>query len=109
MCSQVDVTVLPAQAPSGAGDFVRSLIFPALLFGGLFLLSRCPIHTNFARLLVSFFPHLLRNLSDALHLLALGTYRAPLFAVAAVKARAAAWEVGACLGPWICRAPAPVC
>eukprot|EP00288_Rhodomonas_lens_P009136 CAMPEP_0177721086 /NCGR_PEP_ID=MMETSP0484_2-20121128/16959_1 /TAXON_ID=354590 /ORGANISM="Rhodomonas lens, Strain RHODO" /LENGTH=717 /DNA_ID=CAMNT_0019233367 /DNA_START=52 /DNA_END=2205 /DNA_ORIENTATION=+ len=37
---KVDVTVLPAQQASGGGDFVRSLIFPALLFGGLFLLSR---------------------------------------------------------------------
>lgn len=32
--------MLPAQQASGGGDFVRSLIFPALLFGGLFLLSR---------------------------------------------------------------------
>ena len=37
---KVDVTVLPSQPESGAGDFIRSLIFPALLFGGLFLLSR---------------------------------------------------------------------
>ncbi|EKX47076.1 hypothetical protein GUITHDRAFT_86435 [Guillardia theta CCMP2712] len=37
---KVDVTVLPAQQPGGGGDLIRSLIFPALLFGGLFLLSR---------------------------------------------------------------------
>jgi len=37
---KVDVTVLPAQQPPAGGDLVRSLIFPALLFGGLFLLSR---------------------------------------------------------------------
>lgn len=37
---KVDVTVLPAQTETGAGDFIRSLIFPAVLFGGLFLLSR---------------------------------------------------------------------
>lgn len=37
---KVDVTILPSQPESGAGDFVRSLIFPAILFGGLFLLSR---------------------------------------------------------------------
>lgn len=37
---KVDVTVLPAQPETGAGDFIRSLIFPAILFGGLFLLSR---------------------------------------------------------------------
>eukprot|EP00283_Hemiselmis_rufescens_P004470 CAMPEP_0173434508 /NCGR_PEP_ID=MMETSP1357-20121228/13085_1 /TAXON_ID=77926 /ORGANISM="Hemiselmis rufescens, Strain PCC563" /LENGTH=711 /DNA_ID=CAMNT_0014399383 /DNA_START=43 /DNA_END=2178 /DNA_ORIENTATION=- len=37
---KVDVTVLPAQQEAGAGDLVRSLIFPAILFGGLFLLSR---------------------------------------------------------------------
>ncbi len=37
---KVDVTVLPSQPETGAGDFLRSLIFPALLFGGLFLLSR---------------------------------------------------------------------
>ncbi|CAN8070896.1 unnamed protein product [Agarophyton chilense] len=37
---KVDVTVLPSQPEGGAGDFIRSLIFPALLFGGLFLLSR---------------------------------------------------------------------
>lgn len=38
--AQVDVTVLPAQTAAGPGDFIRSLIFPAILFGGLFLLSR---------------------------------------------------------------------
>lgn len=37
---KVDVTVLPAQPESGGGEFLRSLIFPAVLFGGLFLLSR---------------------------------------------------------------------
>eukprot|EP00284_Hemiselmis_tepida_P014178 CAMPEP_0174926904 /NCGR_PEP_ID=MMETSP1355-20121228/16054_1 /TAXON_ID=464990 /ORGANISM="Hemiselmis tepida, Strain CCMP443" /LENGTH=711 /DNA_ID=CAMNT_0016172971 /DNA_START=42 /DNA_END=2177 /DNA_ORIENTATION=+ len=37
---KVDVTVLPAQQEAGAGDLIRSLIFPAILFGGLFLLSR---------------------------------------------------------------------
>lgn len=37
---KVDITVLPSQPETGAGDFIRSLIFPALLFGGLFLLSR---------------------------------------------------------------------
>lgn len=37
---KVDVTVLPSQPESGAADFLRSLIFPAILFGGLFLLSR---------------------------------------------------------------------
>eukprot|EP00281_Chroomonas_sp_CCMP1168_P019430 CAMPEP_0206230700 /NCGR_PEP_ID=MMETSP0047_2-20121206/10413_1 /ASSEMBLY_ACC=CAM_ASM_000192 /TAXON_ID=195065 /ORGANISM="Chroomonas mesostigmatica_cf, Strain CCMP1168" /LENGTH=722 /DNA_ID=CAMNT_0053654169 /DNA_START=54 /DNA_END=2222 /DNA_ORIENTATION=+ len=37
---KVDVTVLPAQQEGGAGDLIRSLIFPAILFGGLFLLSR---------------------------------------------------------------------
>lgn len=37
---KVDVTVLPSQPESGFGDFLRSLIFPAVLFGGLFLLSR---------------------------------------------------------------------
>jgi cell division protease FtsH len=37
---KVDVTVLPAQQPAASGDLIRSLIFPALLFGGLFLLSR---------------------------------------------------------------------
>jgi len=37
---KVDVTVLPTQEASGLGDLASSLIFPALLFGGLFLLSR---------------------------------------------------------------------
>lgn len=37
---KVDVTVLPSQPETGAGDFIRSLIFPAVLFGGLFFLSR---------------------------------------------------------------------
>jgi len=37
---KVDVTVLPAQQEAQAGDLIRSLIFPAILFGGLFLLSR---------------------------------------------------------------------
>eukprot|EP00168_Porphyra_purpurea_P003733 TRINITY_DN1433_c0_g1_i6.p1 TRINITY_DN1433_c0_g1~~TRINITY_DN1433_c0_g1_i6.p1 ORF type:complete len:705 (-),score=230.81 TRINITY_DN1433_c0_g1_i6:323-2185(-) len=37
---KVDVTVLPAEQESGAGEFLRSLIFPAVLFGGLFFLSR---------------------------------------------------------------------
>lgn len=37
---KVDVTVLPAQPEGGPGDFLRSLIFPAVLFGGLFFLSR---------------------------------------------------------------------
>jgi cell division protease FtsH len=37
---KVDVTVLPSQPESTPGDFLRSLIFPAILFGGLFLLSR---------------------------------------------------------------------
>lgn len=37
---KVDVTVLPAQPESSGADFLRSLIFPAILFGGLFLLSR---------------------------------------------------------------------
>ena len=37
---KVDVTVLPAQQESGVGEFLRSLIFPAILFGGLFFLSR---------------------------------------------------------------------
>merc|ERR1719174_2440159 len=37
---KVDVTVLPAQQSSGAGDLAQSLIFPAVLFGGLFFLSR---------------------------------------------------------------------
>jgi len=34
------VTVLPAQEASGLGDLVQSLIFPAILFAGLFFLSR---------------------------------------------------------------------
>jgi len=37
---KVDVTVLPAQEASGLGDLVQSLIFPAVLFAGLFFLSR---------------------------------------------------------------------
>lgn len=37
---KVDVTVLPAQQENGAAAFLQSLIFPAILFGGLFLLSR---------------------------------------------------------------------
>lgn len=39
--NKVDVTVLPA-APDGGGpgEFLRGLIFPAILFGGLFFLSR---------------------------------------------------------------------
>jgi cell division protease FtsH len=37
---QVDVTVLPSQEASGLGDLLGSLIFPAVLFGGLFFLSR---------------------------------------------------------------------
>merc|ERR1719183_2097391 len=37
---KVHVTVLPAQQASGAGDLAQSLIFPAVLFGGLFFLSR---------------------------------------------------------------------
>lgn len=37
---KVDVTVLPAQQENGVGEFLRSLIFPAILFGGLFFLSR---------------------------------------------------------------------
>merc|ERR1719506_994788 len=37
---KVDVTVLPAQQASGAGELAQSLIFPAVLFGGLFFLSR---------------------------------------------------------------------
>jgi cell division protease FtsH len=37
---QVDVTVLPAQAASGIGELVQSLIFPVALFAGLFFLSR---------------------------------------------------------------------
>jgi len=34
------VTVLPAQEASGLGDLAQSLIFPAVLFAGLFFLSR---------------------------------------------------------------------
>eukprot|EP00588_Corethron_pennatum_P011834 CAMPEP_0194269494 /NCGR_PEP_ID=MMETSP0169-20130528/3626_1 /TAXON_ID=218684 /ORGANISM="Corethron pennatum, Strain L29A3" /LENGTH=686 /DNA_ID=CAMNT_0039011157 /DNA_START=98 /DNA_END=2157 /DNA_ORIENTATION=- len=37
---KVDVTVLPAEQPSAVGDLAQSLILPAVLFGGLFLLSR---------------------------------------------------------------------
>eukprot|EP00980_Cylindrotheca_fusiformis_P009414 scaffold2058_cov115-Cylindrotheca_fusiformis.AAC.7 len=37
---KVDVTVLPQQEASGLGDLAQSLIFPAILFGGLFFLSR---------------------------------------------------------------------
>ncbi|GMH70403.1 hypothetical protein TrVE_jg14233 [Triparma verrucosa] len=37
---KVDVTVLPAQQASGAGELAQSLIFPAVLFAGLFFLSR---------------------------------------------------------------------
>jgi len=37
---KVDVTVLPAQEASGLGDLAQSLIFPAVLFAGLFFLSR---------------------------------------------------------------------
>lgn len=37
---KVDVTVLPAQEASGIGELVQSLIFPAVLLGGLFFLSR---------------------------------------------------------------------
>jgi len=37
---KVEVTVLPAQEASGLGDLAQSLILPALLFGGLFFLSR---------------------------------------------------------------------
>lgn len=41
LCSfQVDVTVLPTQEASGLGDLAQSLIFPAVLFAGLFFLSR---------------------------------------------------------------------
>jgi cell division protease FtsH len=36
----VDVTVLPAQEASGLGELAQSLILPAVLFGGLFFLSR---------------------------------------------------------------------
>ena len=34
------MTVLPQQEASGLGDLVQSLIFPAVLFAGLFFLSR---------------------------------------------------------------------
>jgi len=37
---KVDVTVLPVQEAGGVGDLAQSLVFPALLFGGLFFLSR---------------------------------------------------------------------
>mmetsp|Transcript_27024 Transcript_27024/g.41441 ORF Transcript_27024/g.41441 Transcript_27024/m.41441 type:complete len:685 (+) Transcript_27024:198-2252(+) len=37
---KVDVTVLPQREESGAGDLAQSLIFPAILFAGLFFLSR---------------------------------------------------------------------
>ncbi|KAJ8902652.1 hypothetical protein NDN08_005972 [Rhodosorus marinus] len=37
---KVDVTVLPQQEENGAVSFLQSLIFPAILFGGIFLLSR---------------------------------------------------------------------
>jgi len=37
---KVDVTVLPTQEASGLGDLAQSLIFPAILFAGLFFLSR---------------------------------------------------------------------
>lgn len=37
---KVDVTVLPAQQASGLGELAQSLIFPAILFAGLFFLSR---------------------------------------------------------------------
>mmetsp|Transcript_2465 Transcript_2465/g.5106 ORF Transcript_2465/g.5106 Transcript_2465/m.5106 type:complete len:669 (-) Transcript_2465:74-2080(-) len=37
---KVDVTVLPAQEASGLGELAQSLIFPAVLFAGLFFLSR---------------------------------------------------------------------
>jgi cell division protease FtsH len=37
---KVDIIVLPAQQDNGVGEFLRSLIFPALLFGGLYFLSR---------------------------------------------------------------------
>jgi len=37
---KVDVTVLPAQQAAASGDLARSLLFPALLFGGLVFLSR---------------------------------------------------------------------
>mmetsp|Transcript_2136 Transcript_2136/g.6375 ORF Transcript_2136/g.6375 Transcript_2136/m.6375 type:complete len:754 (+) Transcript_2136:155-2416(+) len=37
---KVDVTVLPQQEENTAASFISSLIFPAILFGGIFLLSR---------------------------------------------------------------------
>jgi cell division protease FtsH len=37
---KVDVTVLPQQEASGLGELAQSLIFPAVLFAGLFFLSR---------------------------------------------------------------------
>jgi len=37
---KVDVTVLPAEQPSAVGDLAQSLLLPAVLFGGLFFLSR---------------------------------------------------------------------
>jgi hypothetical protein len=37
---KVDVTVLPAQEASGVGELLQSLLFPALLFAGLFFFSR---------------------------------------------------------------------
>ncbi|GAX15824.1 cell division protease FtsH [Fistulifera solaris] len=37
---KVDVTVLPTQEASGLGELAQSLIFPAILFAGLFFLSR---------------------------------------------------------------------
>ncbi len=40
MLRQVDVTVLPEREASGIGDLAQSLIFPAVLFAGLFFLSR---------------------------------------------------------------------
>ena len=36
----MDVTVLPQQEASGLGELAQSLIFPAVLFAGLFFLSR---------------------------------------------------------------------
>eukprot|EP00181_Compsopogon_caeruleus_P001079 CAMPEP_0184686358 /NCGR_PEP_ID=MMETSP0312-20130426/22121_1 /TAXON_ID=31354 /ORGANISM="Compsopogon coeruleus, Strain SAG 36.94" /LENGTH=762 /DNA_ID=CAMNT_0027141349 /DNA_START=150 /DNA_END=2438 /DNA_ORIENTATION=+ len=37
---KVDVTVLPTVEDNGLAGFLQSLIFPAILFGGLFFLSR---------------------------------------------------------------------
>eukprot|EP00527_Entomoneis_sp_CCMP2396_P009261 CAMPEP_0198138280 /NCGR_PEP_ID=MMETSP1443-20131203/1693_1 /TAXON_ID=186043 /ORGANISM="Entomoneis sp., Strain CCMP2396" /LENGTH=672 /DNA_ID=CAMNT_0043799991 /DNA_START=59 /DNA_END=2077 /DNA_ORIENTATION=+ len=37
---KVDVTVLPAQQASGLAELAQSLVFPAILFAGLFFLSR---------------------------------------------------------------------